>query len=62
MRIPEARKKLTHGEMSELTEKALENGPFTIESITRTGDGAQVVVEWAELGKRETIEVGRIAG
>lgn len=58
MKVSEARKKLTHGEMEELTEKALGYGPFSIESITRTSNGAQVLVWWPKSGKKGTLDVG----
>lgn len=58
MTIPEARKKLTYGEMAELTEKALMDGPFSIQSVTKTDSGTQVLVWWPKSGKKKTIEVG----
>ena len=58
MTIPEARKQLTHGEMEELTEKALADGPFSIQSVARTSSGARVLAWWPKSGKKKRIEVG----
>lgn len=56
MTIPEARKLLTHEEISKLTETVLAAGPFSIEKVKRKNGRLEVKVKFSN-GEQKLIEV-----
>jgi hypothetical protein len=59
MKIHEARKLLTKPQMDQVTEKALEVGPFVVENVRKVSNHTEVAVRYPqENNLRKTIIIG----